>query len=196
MMVRGVTGERYNRYLVEGTTLEVVWTVVPAVVLLLVAFPSLRLLYLIDEVVDVGVTVKVVGHQWYWSYEYIDYGGEVAYDSYMVGTGDLPRGGLRLLEVDNRVVLPVNTGIRVMVTSGDVIHSWAMPALGVKMDGVPGRLNQMGVYIRRPGVYYGQCSEICGANHSFMPIVVEGVGMERYVEWVRGNMGGLLVKGG
>lgn len=185
--MRAVAGKRYNRYLVEGTTIEIIWTLLPAIVLLLVAFPSLRLLYLIDEVVDVGVTIKAIGHQWYWSYEYSDYEGSIAYDSYMVATNDLPVGGLRLLEVDNRVILPINTAIRVMVTSGDVIHSWAMPAMGIKMDGIPGRLNQVNVYIRRPGVYYGQCSEICGANHSFMPIVVEAVGMDKYIEWVRGN---------
>ncbi len=163
------------------------WTIIPAIVLILVAFPSLRLLYIIDEVVDVGVTIKAIGHQWYWAYEYSDYKGKIVYDSYMVATGDLPEGGLRLLEVDNRVVLPINTPIRVMVTAADVIHSFAVPSLGVKMDGIPGRLNQINIYIRRPGVYYGQCSEICGANHSFMPIVVEGVLMDKYIEWIRGN---------
>lgn len=100
----------------------------------------------------------------------------------MVATGDLVKGGLRLLEVDNRVILPINTPIRVMVTSGDVIHSIAMPAMGIKMDGIPGRLNQLNIYIKRPGVYYGQCSEICGANHSFMPIVVEAVAMDKYIQ--------------
>lgn len=105
----------------------------------------------------------------------------------MVATNDLPKGGLRLLEVDNRVILPINTPIRVLVTSADVIHSLAIPAIGVKMDGIPGRLNQLNVYIRRPGVFYGQCSEICGANHSFMPIVVEAVAIDKYIEWVKGN---------
>lgn len=138
-----------------------------------------------DEVVDPSITIKVVGHQWYWSYEYSDYeAGQVEYDSYMVPTADLEEGQFRLLEVDNRVVVPINTHVRVLVTGADVIHSFAVPALGVKLDAVPGRLNQTNFLVKRPGVFYGQCSEICGANHSFMPIVVEATSAENYVRWV------------
>jgi cytochrome c oxidase subunit 2 len=138
--------------------------------------------------VDPAITLKVIGHQWYWSYEYSDYvnvdGESIDFDSYMVPTDELEPGQLRLLEVDNRVVLPTNTHIRVLVTAADVIHCWAVPSLGVKVDCVPGRLNQAGLFIQREGVFYGQCSEICGVNHGFMPIVVEAVSLDKYIEWI------------
>ena len=173
----------YGRYLTEGALIEVVWTVVPGVILVFIGLPSLKLLYLMDEGVEAGLTVKVVGHQWYWSYEYSDCGyGGIGFDSYIVPTADLESGGLRLLEVDNRLIIPIETEVRVLVTADDVLHSFAVPALSVKTDAIPGRLNQANFYIKRPGVYYGQCSEICGANHSFMPIVVEGVSLGKYVE--------------
>lgn len=137
-----------------------------------------------DEVIDPAVTVKVVGHQWYWSYEYSDYatqdGTSINFDSYMIPEGELETGDFRLLEVDNRLVVPVDTHVRVIVTAADVLHSWAVPSLGVKMDAVPGRLNQTSFLAYREGVFYGQCSEICGANHAFMPIVVEAVPVENY----------------
>lgn len=127
-------------------------------------------------------------HQWYWSYEYSDYAGtgdeSIAFDSYMVPTEDLELGQLRMLEVDNRVVLPVNTHVRVIITAADVLHSWAVPSLGIKTDAVPGRLNATSFLIKRPGVYYGQCSEICGVNHGMMPIVIEGVSLDDYVAWI------------
>ncbi|YP_001874757.1 cytochrome c oxidase subunit 2 (mitochondrion) [Hemiselmis andersenii] len=172
----------------HGTTIEIVWTVTPSLILMVIAIPSFALLYSIDEVVDPSVTLKVIGHQWFWSYEYSDMANEFeqpnAFDSYMVAEDDLEPGQLRLLEVDNRVVLPVKTHIRVLVTSSDVLHSWAVPSLGVKMDACPGRLNQVSVFIKREGVFYGQCSELCGVNHAFMPIVVEGVPIEKYIRWV------------
>ena len=143
MIFSAIVNKHYYRYLVEGTTIEIVWTIIPAVILVFIAFPSLQLLYSIDEVVDPSLTVKVIGHQWYWSYEYSDVEGEaIEYDSYMIPTSDLDLGDLRLLEVDNRVVLPVNTHVRVIVSGADVIHSFAIPSLGVKVDAVPGRLNQ------------------------------------------------------
>lgn len=188
LVIRGMIGGRYNRYLMEGTTIEVIWTLIPAGILIIVAIPSLRLLYVIDEVIEAGVTVKAIGHQWYWTYEYSDYGeGTISYDSYMVPTEELTVGDLRLLEVDNRLIMPIGVPIRVMVTAADVLHSFAIPSMGVKVDGIPGRLNQMSMFIKRPGLYYGQCSEICGANHSFMPIVVEAVSVDQYVKWVMGN---------
>jgi len=134
------------------------------------------------------MTVKVAGHQWYWSYEYSDYitedGEALEFDSYMVPDSDLELGQLRLLEVDNRVVVPVDTHIRFIVTGQDVIHDWAVPALGIKIDAVPGRLNQTSVLIQREGTFYGQCSEICGVWHGFMPIAVEAVSMEKYIAWL------------
>ena len=175
-------------YIAHASTLEIVWTIVPALILVLVAVPSFSLLYSIEEIVEPLLTVKIVGHQWYWSYEYSDYtneaGNSIAFDSYMVSEDDLKPGDLRLLEVDNRVVLPINTHVRVLVTAADVIHCWAVPSLGVKMDGLPGRLNQLSLFIQREGVFYGQCSELCGVNHGFMPIVVEAVSLDKYISWI------------
>lgn len=185
IMISAITNKHYYKYLVEGTTIEIIWTIVPAIILVFIAFPSLQLLYSMDEVVDPSLTIKAVGHQWYWSYEYSDTEGEpIEFDSYMVPTSDLNTGEMRLLEVDNRIVIPVNTQTRVVVTGADVIHSFTVPSLGVKADAIPGRLNQVSFMIKRPGLYYGQCSEICGSDHSFMPIVVEGVSQEKFVNWI------------
>nr|YP_004581286.1 cytochrome c oxidase subunit II [Polycyathus sp. MFL-2011]AEG79871.1 cytochrome c oxidase subunit II [Polycyathus sp. MFL-2011] len=176
----------YDRFLVDGTFLEIIWTIIPAVILVFIALPSLKLLYLMDEVVSPALTVKVIGHQWYWSYEYSDYEEEtLGFDSYMVPSSDLTLGGSRLLEVDNKLVLPILTHTRFLVTGADVLHSFAVPSLGLKIDAVPGRLNQTGVFIKRPGIFFGQCSEICGANHSFMPIVIKGVWVEEYLHFLK-----------
>nr|YP_009112292.1 cytochrome c oxidase subunit II [Upogebia yokoyai]AIY61414.1 cytochrome c oxidase subunit II [Upogebia yokoyai] len=172
-----------NRFLLENQTIEIIWTILPALILIFIALPSLRLLYLLDEVNSPSVTLKTIGHQWYWSYEYSDF-LQVEFDSYMLPTADLPNSGFRLLDVDNRTVLPMNTQIRVLITAADVIHSWTVPALGVKADAVPGRLNQVSFMINRPGLFYGQCSEICGANHSFMPIVLESVPTDSFLNWI------------
>nr|QHE65361.1 cytochrome c oxidase subunit II [Neptuneopsis gilchristi] len=171
------------RSLVEGQEIETIWTLVPALILIFLALPSLRLLYLSDEVGDCSLTVKTIGHQWYWSYEYSDF-LDIEFDSYMIPSNELEPGDFRLLEVDHRVILPTQTDIRVLVTSADVIHSWAVPSLGVKVDAIPGRLNQLSFFIKYPGIFYGQCSEICGANHSFMPIVLEAVPLKTFMEWV------------
>lgn len=185
IMLSSIMNKYYYKYLVEGTVIEIVWTVVPAIILLFIAFPSLQLLYSMDEVVDPSLTIKAVGHQWYWSYEYSDIEGEsIEFDSYMTPSSDLEIGDLRLLEVDNRIVIPVNTQVRVVITGADVIHCFAVPSLGIKADAIPGRLNQASFLIKRPGVYYGQCSEICGSEHSFMPIVVEGVSQEKFISWI------------
>lgn len=174
--------------IIHGTTIEIAWTVTPSLILVLIALPSFALLYSIDEVVDPAVTLKAIGHQWYWSYEYSDYSKSdepaIAFDSYMIPDDDLELGQLRLLEVDNRVVLPVNTHVRVIVTGADVLHSWAVPSLGIKCDAIPGRLNQVPLFIKREGIFYGQCSELCGANHAYMPIVVEAVSLENYINWI------------
>nr|YP_011004679.1 cytochrome c oxidase subunit 2 [Yunleon longicorpus]WPT28319.1 cytochrome c oxidase subunit 2 [Yunleon longicorpus] len=175
-----------NRFLLEGQTIEVIWTILPAVTLIFIALPSLRLLYLLDEVDNPSITLKTIGHQWYWSYEYSDF-LMVEFDSYMIPTNELPDNGFRLLDVDNRTMLPMNTQIRVLVTAADVLHSWTVPALGVKIDATPGRLNQTNFYINRPGLFFGQCSEICGANHSFMPIVIESIPMKSFISWIKTN---------
>ena len=172
-----------NRFLLEGQTIEVIWTILPAVILIFIALPSLRLLYLLDEINTPRVTVKAIGHQWYWSYEYSDF-LQVEFDSYILPSNELRDSGFRLLDVDNRTVLPINTQVRVLVSAADVIHSWTVPALGVKADAIPGRLNQIGFNINRPGLFFGQCSEICGANHSFMPIVVERTSIKSFLDWV------------
>nr|WBR65732.1 cytochrome c oxidase subunit 2 [Layahima yangi] len=175
-----------NRFLLEGQTIEVIWTILPAITLIFIALPSLRLLYLLDEVDNPSITLKAIGHQWYWSYEYSDFLA-VEFDSYMTPTSELPENGFRLLDVDNRTTLPMNTQIRVLVTAADVLHSWTVPALGVKIDATPGRLNQTNFYINRPGLFFGQCSEICGANHSFMPIVIESIPMKLFINWIKVN---------
>nr|YP_009476551.1 cytochrome oxidase subunit II [Prototheca ciferrii]AVM80909.1 cytochrome oxidase subunit II [Prototheca ciferrii] len=173
---------------IHGTVIEIVWTVTPSLILIVIAVPSFALLYSLDEVVDPALTIKVIGHQWYWTYEYSDYAvsddQSIVFDSYMIPEEDLELGQLRLLEVDNRVVVPVNTHIRVIITAADVIHSWAIPSLGVKCDAVPGRLNQVPLFVKREGIFYGQCSEICGVNHGFMPIAIEAVSLEDYLSWV------------
>jgi cytochrome c oxidase subunit 2 len=173
-------------YTVHNTKLEIIWTIIPTIILIFIAVPSFILLYSLDEVINPSITLKAIGHQWYWSYEYSDYTEEnsINFDSYMITENDLEIGQFRLLEVDNRIVLPVNTHIRVLITAGDVLHSWAVPSMNVKADAVPGRLNQLTLFIKRPGVYYGQCSELCGVNHAFMPIVIEAVSLWNYSNWL------------
>ena len=178
-----IVSSNTKRFFLEGQTLETIWTVIPAVILIFIALPSLQLLYLIDEVNKPFLTIKAIGHQWNWRYEYADY-RDLEFDSYMIPTNDLRVGNPRLLEVDNRLTLPAQTPIRVLVTSSDVLHSWTVPSLGIKMDAVPGRLNQVKFFISRCGLFYGQCSEICGANHSFMPIVIESVKFTSFENWV------------
>nr|AAX20061.1 cytochrome oxidase subunit II [Ceratitis cristata] len=172
-----------NRNLLHGQTIEMIWTILPAIVLLFIAFPSLRLLYLLDEINEPSITLKAIGHQWYWSYEYSDF-MNIEFDSYMIPTNELTTEGFRLLDVDNRIILPMNSQIRILVTAADVIHSWTIPSLGVKVDGTPGRLNQTNFLMNRPGLFYGQCSEICGANHSFMPIVIESIPINYFIKWI------------
>nr|YP_009487682.1 cytochrome c oxidase subunit II [Anopheles lanei]AWB98435.1 cytochrome c oxidase subunit 2 [Anopheles lanei] len=172
-----------NRFLLHGQTIEIIWTVLPAIILMFIALPSLRLLYLMDEINTPSITLKSIGHQWYWSYEYSDF-LNLEFDSYMIPTNELELNGFRLLDVDNRVVLPMNNQIRILVTATDVLHSWTVPSLGVKVDATPGRLNQLNFLINRPGLFFGQCSEICGANHSFMPIVIESIPMNFFIKWI------------
>nr|QBF44144.1 cytochrome c oxidase subunit II [Corethrella condita] len=172
-----------NRYLLHGQLIEIIWTILPAIILIFIAMPSLRLLYLMDEINEPAITLKTIGHQWYWSYEYSDF-ESIEFDSYMIPTNELEDNQFRLLEVDNRIVLPVNNQIRMLISATDVLHSWTIPSLGVKVDASPGRLNQINFIINRPGLLFGQCSEICGSNHSFMPIVIESVPTNNFIKWI------------
>jgi len=178
-----------GKQITHGTTIEVIWTILPSIILLFIAVPSFALLYSMDEVIDPAITLKAIGHQWYWSYEYSDYvqtaGKHITFDSYMLPTEDLTVGQFRLLEVDNQVVLPILTHVRLLVTAADVLHSFAVPALGVKIDCVPGRLNQVSLFIKREGIYFGQCSELCGVNHAFMPIAIRAVDLGDYNLWLK-----------
>jgi cytochrome c oxidase subunit 2 len=167
----------------HNTLLEVVWTVVPIMILVVIAVPSFKLLYLEKVIPEAEMTIKAVGNQFYWTYEYPDH-DELTFDAVLKDREELEDGQPWLLETDNRVVLPVATNVRVLITSTDVIHAWAVPALGVKMDAVPGRLNESWLRIEREGIYYGQCSELCGTNHGFMPIAVQAVSKAAFAEWV------------
>ena len=168
-------------YFTHYIILEILWTIIPAILLLLISIPSLKLLYNLEEILDPQITIKVEGHQWYWSYELSDYYISSSYDSYMIKTEDLIIGQFRLLEVDKLLQIPINTQIRLVVTSQDVIHSFAVPSLSLKIDAVPGRLNQIHFSINRLGIFYGQCSEICGSEHSFMPIVISSKSLNSYI---------------
>ena len=168
----------------HNTTIEVLWTVIPVAILVVIAVPSFKLLYKSDVIPKVDMTIKATGHQWYWNYEYVDH-GKFSFDAYMIADEDLKEGQPRLLETDNRVVIPSNSIVRVQVTAADVLHAWTIPAFGRKIDAVPGRLNEIWIGpVKNEGVYYGQCSELCGVNHGFMPITVEVVSKDKFNAWV------------
>ena len=177
-----------NKYVNHGTLVELIWTITPALILILIAFPSFKLLYLMDEVIDPSLVIYGEGHQWYWSYQYPDFVNNdeefVEYDSYIIPESDLEIGKLRMLEVDNRVIIPQLTHTRFIVAGADVIHSYACPSLGIKCDAYPGRLNQSSVYLNREGTYFGQCSEICGILHSSMPISIQSVNLPKFLFWL------------
>lgn len=198
-LISGLFFNKYiNRYLLEGQLIELIWTILPAITLVFIAFPSLKLIYIIDETNNPSVTVKTIGHQWYWSYEYSDF-KNIEFDSYIIPINEINPWNFRLLDVDNRIAIPFESQVRILVTSADVIHSWTIPSLGVKTDATPGRLNQIRFMLRRAGLFYGQCSEICGANHSFIPIVIESISPATFVKWIKkiisslGNLKQVLV---
>nr|YP_009537963.1 cytochrome c oxidase subunit II [Athyma punctata]AYN60706.1 cytochrome c oxidase subunit 2 [Athyma punctata] len=182
LMVSLFFNKYINRFLLEEQMIELIWTILPAITLIFIALPSLRLLYLLDELNNPLITLKSIGHQWYWSYEYSDF-NNIEFNSYMIQMTD-NLANFRLLDVDNRIILPMNNQIRILITATDVIHSWTIPSLSVKVDANPGRLNQTSFFINRPGIFYGQCSEICGANHSFMPIVIESISIKNFINWI------------
>lgn len=170
--------------MIESQGLELFWTIIPRFILIFIGLPSIRLLYLLDEVYNPAITIKTVGHQWYWSYEYSDF-NNIEFDSYIIPSNEIRKKIFRLLDVDNRTTVPVGSQIRTLITAADVLHSWTIPRIGIKADAVPGRLNQVNFYPTRPGVFFGQCSEICGANHSFMPIVIEITPAKNFIKWIK-----------
>lgn len=194
---------KYTKKIVEHAGIELVWTILPSIILVLIAIPSFALLYAMDEIIDPKVTVKAIGYQWFWNYEYAETKDEILFDdktdflgynlreyrnylnfdSVMYTYDELPFGFHRLLDVDHQMILPINVHIRLMITGGDVIHSWSVPALGIKVDAIPGRMNQVGVFVKREGIFYGQCSELCGVNHGFMPIAVKAVNYDKFIKW-------------
>ena len=183
-LISSLTQKDHLRFLQHGSLIELIWTITPALILWAIGIPSLILLYLMDEILDAEITVKAIGNQWYWSYEYTDLDININFDSFLVTDSDLELGDLRLLTVDNYLVLPVNTSIRLLVTSNDVIHSFAIPSLAIKCDAIPGRLNSTGLIFTRPSTYYGQCSELCGILHGFMPIGIHAVNLNSYINFL------------
>nr|YP_010571308.1 cytochrome c oxidase subunit II [Dermacentor reticulatus]QKN99271.1 cytochrome c oxidase subunit 2 [Dermacentor reticulatus]UZG91444.1 cytochrome c oxidase subunit 2 [Dermacentor reticulatus]UZG91457.1 cytochrome c oxidase subunit 2 [Dermacentor reticulatus]UZG91470.1 cytochrome c oxidase subunit 2 [Dermacentor reticulatus]UZG91483.1 cytochrome c oxidase subunit 2 [Dermacentor reticulatus] len=183
MIMNIIMNKFTSRSMMEGQEIEIIWTIIPAITLIFIAIPSLHLLYLTDEMFNSQISIKVLGHQWYWSYEYSDFNKE--FDSFMIPEMEMNVNSMRLLETDNNLVIPVNTNIKFLISSTDVIHSWTIPSLGLKMDAVPGRLNQCFSSSNRPGMYFGQCSEICGANHSFMPISMEITSMKNFMNFIK-----------
>lgn len=173
-----------DQYILESQGLELFWTIIPRFILIFIGLPSIRILYLLDEVYNPAITIKTIAHQWYWSYEYSDF-LNIEFDAYIIPSSELASSIFRLLDVDNRTVVPINSQIRTLITAADVLHSWTIPSMGVKVDAVPGRLNQVNFFSNRPGVFYGQCSEICGANHRFIPITVERVPLKNFIKWVK-----------
>nr|YP_010263939.1 cytochrome c oxidase subunit II [Halobates peronis]UIG88245.1 cytochrome c oxidase subunit 2 [Halobates peronis] len=184
IMFKMLFNKMINRFMMENQMIEIIWTIIPAMILILIALPSLRILYMMDETKNPTLTIKAIGHQWYWTYEYSDF-KNIEFESYMKPTSEIKINEFRLLETDNRITLPMNNQIRIIVTATDVLHSWTIPSLGIKIDAIPGRLNQGSMFINRPGIMYGQCSEICGANHSFMPIMIESVSTKQFISWLK-----------
>ena len=182
-IIRIIQSKQTRRFILERQIIETIWTIAPEVILIFIAMPSLRLLYLTDEIRNPVITLETVGHQWYWSYEYSDF-TKLEFGSYIVQQEDQQIDTFRLLDTDNRVVLLINSPIRIIVTAGDVLHLWTVPRLGIKTDATPGRLNQTSFSINRPGLFNGQCSEICGANHRFLPIVIERVSTNQFINWI------------
>nr|AAP14650.1 cytochrome c oxidase subunit II [Pachypsylla venusta] len=179
IMTKMIMNKFTSTTILENQLIELVWTLIPTVILAFIALPSLHLLYIMDELINPMLTIKILGHQWFWSYEYNDF-NNIEFDSYMN-----PESTLRLLEVDNSTPMPLNCQTRLIASSFDVLHSWTVPSMGIKMDATPGRLNQMSLFTNRTGSFFGQCSEICGINHSFMPIVVDVIPIKYFISWIK-----------
>lgn len=181
-----ITSKRIYYKVIELQLIEFIWTLLPCVLLVMLGIPSLNLLYKSEGIAYNAsrLTIKVTGHQWYWEYDYSDF-SSLTFDSFIIPSTDLSPGRVRFMEVDNRVVVPVETFVQFVVTAADVLHSWAVPRMGIKLDANPGRLNVVSTFITTCGLIFGQCSEICGANHRFIPIVVEATPPRRFVSWVK-----------
>nr|AAO85832.1 cytochrome c oxidase subunit II [Aphis cottieri] len=182
MMLFIMNNKFINIKISENQMIEFIWTTTPPIILIFIAMPSLHLLYLMDEIKCPILTVKIFGHQWFWSYEYSDF-SNIEFESYMMN--ELNKENFRLIEVDNKTILPFKFNIRLLISSDDVIHSWTIPSLAIKIDAIPGRMNQINLYMNRPGMYFGQCSEICGINHSFMPIQIESINLNKFIYWIK-----------
>nr|ASU53151.1 cytochrome oxidase subunit II [Laingia psammae] len=182
MMIFIIMNKFINIKISENQLIEFIWTTIPPIILIFIAMPSLHLLYLMDEIKSPIMTIKIFGHQWFWSYEYSDF-FNIEFESYMIN--DFKKENFRLIEVDNKTILPYKFNIRLLISSDDVIHSWTIPSLGIKIDAIPGRMNQINLFMNRPGVYFGQCSEICGINHSFMPIQIESINLNKFILWIK-----------
>nr|AGP50178.1 cytochrome c oxidase subunit II [Phylloxerina salicis] len=182
MMIFLIMNKNINNKILENQFIEMIWTSLPPVILIFIALPSLHLLYLMDEIKSPMMTIKIIGHQWFWSYEYSDF-SNIEFESYMIN--EINKENFRLLEVDNKTILPYKSNIRLLITSEDVIHSWTIPSLAIKMDAIPGRMNQINMFMNRPGIYFGQCSEICGINHSLMPIQIESIKLKNFIMWIK-----------
>nr|YP_010118993.1 cytochrome c oxidase subunit II [Lycocerus asperipennis]QQY97876.1 cytochrome c oxidase subunit II [Lycocerus asperipennis] len=188
MMTSIVFNNKINRFLLENQQIELIWTITPALTLLLIALPSLKILYMLEETLKPNLSIKSIGHQWFWSYEYSDF-KNIEFDSYLLNeSNSMNNFNFRLLDVDNRLILPYFSQIRMIVTSTDVIHSWTIPSMGLKVDATPGRLNQIVFFLNRSGLFFGQCSEICGTNHSFMPIVIESISPTNFISWLKNKI--------
>lgn len=173
----------FNKIILHNQIIEIIWTIIPIIILILIIIPSLKILYIIEELINPYITIKIIGHQWYWSYEYSDF-KNIKFDSFIYLNFN-KLNIFRLLDVDNRLILPNKLNIRFLISSIDVIHSWTIPVLGIKVDAIPGRLNQISIYINRLGIFFGQCSEICGLNHSFIPIVLERINVNKFIQWLK-----------
>nr|YP_009675758.1 cytochrome c oxidase subunit II [Aphis citricidus]QDD68873.1 cytochrome c oxidase subunit II [Aphis citricidus] len=182
MMLFIIKNKFINIKISENQLIEFIWTTTPPIILIFIAMPSLHLLYLMDEIKCPILTIKIFGHQWFWSYEYSDF-SNIEFESYMMN--ELNKENFRLIEVDNKTILPFKFNIRLLISSDDVIHSWTIPSLAIKIDAIPGRMNQINIFLNRPGIYFGQCSEICGINHSFMHIQIESINLNKFIYWIK-----------
>nr|AKM69967.1 cytochrome oxidase subunit II [Thripsaphis sp. YW-2015] len=182
MMIFIIKNKFINIKISENQIIEFIWTSIPPIILIFIALPSLHLLYLMDEIKSPIMTIKIFGHQWFWSYEYSDF-FNIEFESYMMN--NLEKNNFRLIEVDNKTIIPYKFNIRLLISSDDVIHSWTIPSLAIKMDAIPGRMNQINLFMNRPGLFFGQCSEICGINHSFMPIQIESINLNKFISWIK-----------
>nr|ASU53075.1 cytochrome oxidase subunit II [Chaitophorus pruinosae]ASU53169.1 cytochrome oxidase subunit II [Chaitophorus pruinosae]ASU53170.1 cytochrome oxidase subunit II [Chaitophorus pruinosae]ASU53173.1 cytochrome oxidase subunit II [Chaitophorus pruinosae]ASU53177.1 cytochrome oxidase subunit II [Chaitophorus pruinosae] len=182
MMIFIINNKYINIKITENQMIEFIWTILPPIILIFIAMPSLHLLYLMDEIKSPIMTIKIFGHQWFWSYEYSDF-FNIEFESYMINNTE--KENFRLIEVDNKTILPYKFNIRLLISSEDVIHSWTIPSLAIKIDAIPGRMNQINMLMNRPGMYFGQCSEICGINHSFMPIQIESINLNKFILWIK-----------